>query len=358
MIKQVKLKDVATHSKGKQINGDDLIENGTYDYLNGGINPSGKWNEYNTESDTVTISEGGNSSGYVNFMMNPFWCGAHCYYLYNLKIQPKYLYYALKSQEKRLMSLRTGAAMPNIKKSALSEFTFQIDDNSINRNQIVTILDIVSNIILNKNQQLSEYDQLIKSRFVEMFENKYEKIKVSTKLRTTSGGTPKSDNSEFYSDGTIPWLTSGEVNQGRIEKTEKYITEKGLANSSAKWIPKKSIVIAMYGATAGKVGIIEIPTTTNQAVCAVLPHDEYNPEYLRFAFEYISDELAGKAVGGGQPNISQTIIKDSLIFNPPLEVQREFSTFVKQIDKLKFEVQKSLNETKVLFDSLMQKYFG
>ncbi len=223
---------------------------------------------------------------------------------------------------------------------------------------IVEELDKISRIIELKKEQIKEYDQLIKSRFVEMFENKYEKIKVSTKLRTTSGGTPKSDNSEFYSDGTIPWLTSGEVNQGRIEKTEKYITEKGLANSSAKWIPKKSIVIAMYGATAGKVGIIEIPTTTNQAVCAVLPHDEYNPEYLRFAFEYISDELAGKAVGGGQPNISQTIIKDSLIFNPPLEVQREFSTFVKQIDKLKFEVQKSLNETKVLFDSLMQKYFG
>ena len=106
MIKQVKLKDVASHSKGKQINGDDLIENGTYDYLNGGINPSGKWNEYNTESDTVTISEGGNSSGYVNFMINPFWCGAHCYYLYNLKTIPKYLYYALKSQEKKIDELK------------------------------------------------------------------------------------------------------------------------------------------------------------------------------------------------------------------------------------------------------------
>lgn len=224
--------------------------------------------------------------------------------------------------------------------------------------QYVDIFDKIIRITKNRKKQVELLDILIKSRFIEMFVDKYEKIKVSTKLRTTSGGTPKSDESEYYSNGTIPWLTSSEVNQGRIEKTEKYITEKGLSNSSAKWIPKKSIVIAMYGATAGKVGIIEIPTTTNQAVCAVLPHDEYNPEYLRFAFEYISDELAGKAVGGGQPNISQAIIKDSFIYNPPLVVQRKFSVFVEQVDKLKFVVQKSLDETQKLFDSLMQEYFG
>lgn len=224
--------------------------------------------------------------------------------------------------------------------------------------QYVDIFDKIIRITKNRKKQVELLDILIKSRFIEMFVDKYEKIKVSTKLRTTSGGTPKSDESEYYSNGTIPWLTSSEVNQGRIEKTEKYITEKGLSNSSAKWIPKKSIVIAMYGATAGKVGIIEIPTTTNQAVCAVLPHDEYNPEYLRFAFEYISDELAGKAVGGGQPNISQAIIKDSFIYNPPLVVQRKFSVYVEQVDKLKFVVQKSLDETQKLFDSLMQEYFG
>ena len=254
------------------------------------------------------------------------------------KLNINYFMYYLKSQsfKSQLSKQITGSAQLNFGPSHLKKMKFPI---VILKEQLFinSILGNLDNQIRLKEKQIIEYDQLIKSRFVEMFENKYEKIKVSTKLRTTSGGTPKSDNSEFYSDGTIPWLTSGEVNQGRIEKTEKYITEKGLANSSAKWIPKKSIVIAMYGATAGKVGIIEIPTTTNQAVCAVLPHDEYNPEYLRFAFEYISDELAGKAVGGGQPNISQTIIKDSLIFNPPLEVQREFSTFVKQIDKLKFE---------------------
>ena len=121
----VKLKEIASFSKGIQINGDSLLEEGKYDYLNGGINPSGKWNEFNVKGDTVAISEGGNSCGYVNYMDSPFWCGGHCYYLYDLKCNTHYLFYALKSQQNRLMQLRSGACMPNIKKSDLGEFEFE-----------------------------------------------------------------------------------------------------------------------------------------------------------------------------------------------------------------------------------------
>ena len=116
---KVKLKDITNYSKGVQINGDDLVKEGKYIYLNGGINPSGKWNSSNVSGNTVTISEGGNSSGYVNYISEPFWCGAHCYYLYDGPHNTKYLYYALKSQQARLFAIRSGACMPNIKKSDL-----------------------------------------------------------------------------------------------------------------------------------------------------------------------------------------------------------------------------------------------
>ena len=74
---RVKLSDITNYSKGIQINGDDLIVDGEFTYLNGGINPSGRWNASNVNGNTVTISEGGNSSGYINYMTEPFWCGAH-----------------------------------------------------------------------------------------------------------------------------------------------------------------------------------------------------------------------------------------------------------------------------------------
>lgn len=272
---------------------------------------------------------------------------------------PEFVSYFIRSNYVRnyIKENTQGTVRANFKMSEMSKLHFPnitLDEQK----RIIEEFKILEKVIKENEHQLFLYDELVKSRFVEMFVDKYEKIQVSTKLRTTSGGTPKSDQSEYYANGTIPWLTSGEVNQGRIEKTEKFITEKGLTNSSAKWIPKKSIVIAMYGATAGKVGIIEMPTTTNQAVCAVLPHDEYNPEYLRFAFEYISEELAGKAVGGGQPNISQAIIKDSLIFNPPLEVQIKFSAFVQHVDKLKFIVEEQLKLMNELLNKKMDEYFN
>ena len=102
---RVKLSDITQYSKGVQINRDELIENGDYIYLNGGINPSGRWTEANVDGNTVTISEGGNSSGYINYITEPFWCGAHCYYLFNGPKNTKYLYYALKSQQGILKNL-------------------------------------------------------------------------------------------------------------------------------------------------------------------------------------------------------------------------------------------------------------
>lgn len=115
MRKKTTLKDIACFSKGSQINGDLLLDEGKYEYLNGGTKASGTWNEFNVNGKTITISEGGNSCGYVNFMKEKFWCGAHCYYLFDVKCKPKYLYYLLKGNQTNLMKLRSGACMPNIK---------------------------------------------------------------------------------------------------------------------------------------------------------------------------------------------------------------------------------------------------
>ena len=251
----------------------------------------------------------------------------------------------------------SGATQKAINNQGLSNIELNIPEFSVQK-LLTQKLDVLSKAIEAKQSQIRFFDNLIKARFVEMFKGKYNSFKVDEKLKTTSGGTPKSSVSEYYDGGDIPWLTSGEVNYGDITKSSNYITEKGLNNSSAKWVPENSIVIAMYGATAGKVGIVRYKTTTNQAVCSVLPNDNFNQEFLRYAFQDISEELTSKAIGGGQPNISQTIIKNSYIVDAPIEEQERFASFAKQVDKSKFAVQKSLEKTQLLFDSLMQEYFG
>ena len=125
----IKIKDVAKIEKGKQINGDLLLEHGNYYMLNGGINPSGYLNEYNRDENTITISEGGNSCGYVSFNKSKFWCGGHCYSVSPDEINNEYLYQILKYNEKAIMDLRVGSGLPNIQKKDIENFRLNIHNN-------------------------------------------------------------------------------------------------------------------------------------------------------------------------------------------------------------------------------------
>ena len=127
---KVKLGKIADIFKGKQVNSEELLPKGKYYMLNGGITPSGYLNEYNTFENTITISEGGNSCGYVNFNKVKFWCGGHCYSLNDIKIDNNYLYQALKLNENKLMKLRVGSGLPNIQKKDLENFEFNIHDSA------------------------------------------------------------------------------------------------------------------------------------------------------------------------------------------------------------------------------------
>ena len=175
----------------------------------------------------------------------------------------------------------------------------------------------------------------VQSQFIEMFGNA-PKIKLEDYISTQSGGTPNTKKQEYYEGGDIPWLSSGEINQGYIESTEKFITQKGLENSSAKWVPKDCVVIAMYGATAGKVGYIRIPLTTNQAVCSLLPCSEFNSIFLYYAVSQKSDWMISQCRGAAQPNISQGIIRSMELPLPPMEEQMKFVAIAELADKSKF----------------------
>lgn len=149
------------------------------------------------------------------------------------------------------------------------------------------------------------------------------KVKISEVCRMGSGGTPATDRPEYYRGGTIPWLKSGEVGKGEIFNAETMITDAALQNSAAKLFPPSSVLVAMYGATAGEVGILRTTASTNQAICALMPGERLNPDFLYWLLKFNKPILTKYAGGGAQPNISQKIIKDIEIPLPPLEVQRE-----------------------------------
>jgi type I restriction enzyme S subunit len=157
-------------------------------------------------------------------------------------------------------------------------------------------------------------------------------VRLGEVAETTSGGTPSREVPEFFG-GTIPWVKSGELNDTLVTRTEETITEDGLRNSNAKIFQKGTLLIAMYGATAGKVGILAIPATTNQAICAILPDTSLAlQDFLFYALIRQRETLLSQRYGGAQPNLNQTIIRSFPIPLPPLDEQREIARILQAVD--------------------------
>ncbi len=229
---------------------------------------------------------------------------------------------------------------------------------------IVKELDILHRLKELQEQQLAEYDNLAQSTFYSMFgdpienEKGWEVRKLGEVCDTTSGGTPSSKRTEYYDNGTINWLRSGEVNKIFITESELKITEEGLNNSSAKMLPINTVLIAMYGATVGQVGILKFEASTNQAICGILPNDYLNPVFLYFTLFFHKPYYLELAMGGAQPNISQTIIKNTNVIFPPLSFQTDFANRIEKIETQKELVKQGIAETQLLIDYTMDKYFG
>ena len=146
---------------------------------------------------------------------------------------------------------------------------------------------------------------------------------------TTSGGTP-SRKYEAYLKGNIPWVKSGELPDGPVLDIEEHITKEAIQNSSAKIFPEGTLLVALYGATVGKLGILTRQAATNQAVCAIFPRTNLNKKYLFWYLQFIRPDLIAKAIGGAQPNISQGILRNLEV---PVAPSDEQETIVAEIEK-------------------------
>ena len=368
MRKKTTLKDIACFSKGSQINGDLLLDEGKYEYLNGGTKASGTWNEFNVNGKTITISEGGNSCGYVNFMEEKFWCGAHCYYLFDVKCKPKYLYYLLKGNQSNLMKLRSGACMPNIKKSDLGNFKFIYDNDVIHQDKIISIFDNLTNVIYFYEKQIKYFDNLVKARFIELFgtvrENPYKYPTATLKevcYKITDGkhgGCEQEENSGYY------YIGAREIYDGKIHyDTAPQIKYTDFSKDYRRCnIEQGDMVIVNTGATIGKSAIASSSLTERTLLQKSVALIKVKPniisvEFLRYCY-MANPSMYMVESASAQQNLLLSKINTTVIYLPPIGLQQKFADFVHQVDKSREVVKKSLEKTQQLYDSLMQEYFG
>ena len=167
-----------------------------------------------------------------------------------------------------------------------------------------------------------------------------------------SGGTPSRSNKTYYG-GNIHWLKTGDLNDGLISDIPESITEEAVANSSAKINPAGSVLIAMYGATIGKLGILTFPATTNQACCACIEFNAITQLYLFYFLLSQRNGFIAKGGGGAQPNISKEIIVNTFIPLPPLSEQQrivmeieKWFALIDQVEQGKADLQNTIKQTK------------
>ncbi|KPL77631.1 hypothetical protein AC812_03285 [Bellilinea caldifistulae] len=198
-----------------------------------------------------------------------------------------------------------------------------------------------------------DINRLMESALAEVFPSQEQPMpegwqwkRLGDECKTTSGGTPRRSTSDYFG-GSIPWVKSGELNDGIITSSEETITEQGLENSNAKIFPEGTLLMAMYGATVGKLGILGIKAATNQAICAIFTPEHILNKFLFWYLRFARNLIIVQSFGGAQPNISQVVIKNLFVPLPylhdhdrSLAEQRRIVAYLESIQQEVQEAQK------------------
>lgn len=281
------------------------------------------------------------------------------------KLNINYFMYYLKSQsfKDQLSKQITGSAQLNFGPSHLKKMEFPIVEIGEQSLKISVLGNIESQIRL-KKQQLTEYDQLIKSQFVEMFGdpevNPYSWAhKPLNELGELGRGKSKHRprNAPELLGGNYPLVQTGDIANSSLYITEYNSTYSELGLKQSKIWNAGTLCITI-AANIAKTGILKFDACFPDSVVGFIPNNQTNNIFIHYWFSFFQESIEKHAPESAQKNINLRILEGLNVIVPDIDLQKQFSKFVDQVEKLKFSVQKSLDETQELFDSLMQEYFG
>lgn len=275
----------------------------------------------------------------------------------------EFLYYALQSKTEKLKSQGTGSTFKAISKQVLADTELPYITLE-EQYKIVNTLLKIDELIENADKQIILLDQLVKSRFIEMFGDPvtnpkgWKKVRLADKCSIVTGNTPLRSNKEFYGY-YIEWIKSDNItNLTYLTKAVEFLSEKGL--SVGRKVDSGSILMTCIAGSLKSIGNVAIanrPVAFNQQINAIIPNSQnalFMYEQFKLSKKYIISDvnMALKGI------LSKGNLSEKLFIFPPLDLQNQFADFVEKVNKSKLEVQKSLEELETLKKSLMQQYFG
>lgn len=280
---------------------------------------------------------------------------ACCNLIINEKLADyRYVYHFLHLQSDSLNKLAVGGAQQNLNAITIKKFKIALPALPTQQ-KIASILSAYDTLIENNTKRIRLLEQMAENLYKEWFVRfrfpGYENVemekglpkgwkitKIFNEFCTSSGGTPSRSNTLFFENGSIPWVKTGELQDCIITNTEEYITEEGVKHSSAKFFPKGTLLMAMYGVNIGKLGITSIDATCNQACCVFRTQRIDCKYYLFYYLKSIREYLISISFGAAQQNLSQELIKSLKIIFPDDETinafEKNIRSYYNQIDNL------------------------
>jgi type I restriction enzyme S subunit len=353
MWRTVKLGDICTLRNGRAYKRPELLSEGKYPVLRvGNFFTSDNWYHSDLELDDTKYCDNGDLLYAWSASFGPrIWEGKKVIYHYHIwrvdvdetVVDKKFLFYWFEHDKELVKAASgTGTTMMHVSKGSMEKRVLSLPPLS-EQQRIVAKLDAafaeIDRAIELAEAKEAEFDRL-KASLLDASLRKnaemWQTVKLGEAFKTGAGGTPLKAKKEFYEDGNIKWLLSGAVSEKDIYSSKTFISQLGLENSSAKIFPENTVLVAMYGATAGQVGILRTEAATNQAVCGIYPNSYYLSEFLFYYLTSYKETLLLEVSGVAQPNLSQEKIKNIPI---PIISLAEQQCIVEKLDAALAEIE-------------------
>lgn len=290
--------------------------------------------------------------------------GLHTYFCRpKHEMAPGYLGYFLNSNHfhNQLLPYIAGSKVSSVNRTSIARTFIFYPESLPAQRRIAAILSSADKVIASTQKVIAKYKQMKQGMMEDLLKPRegWKMVKLGEIIVDSyAGGTPNRGRGDYFG-GDIPWVSSGEVNNPEINSTFENITIEGLNNSSAKWIPENSILVALYGATAGQVSMLRIRATSNQAVLAIIPNDEVaDTMFLYYQIVYKKENLLFLAQGSGQPNLSKNLVDKLEISIPDLTEQQRIASILSGIDAKIAAEEKVLEKYEKVKKGMMEKVVG
>ena len=366
----MKIVDLCAYAPKSAIKAGEAIKNGKYMFFTSSNDKSKRYSDYQHNCEAIIMGTGGNAT--LHYYNGKFSTSTDCVVLLpNESIRCKFLYYFFLHNIAVLEKGFKGAGLKHTNKNYINNIEINTVPDIETQDKVIKALDLACNLVRFHQRQLKKLDELVKFRFIEMFVTdknvcNWSQVRisdVSTDMRTGPFGSAL-HHDEFVDSGVFVLGIDNAVENRFSYNRMRYITEEKYNQLKRYTVYPGDVIITIMG-TVGRSAVIpqDMPKaiSTKHLACITPDSAVVDPCFLSSAFQMhpaIRLQLQNQCKGAIMDGLNLTIIKELRFQLPPIDQQKQFSEFVEQTDKSKFVIQQALDKAQLLFDSLMQKYFG